>query len=139
LNETALDWLGTDNHTTPLGKCDEDHWEFRLLDGLANPYLALAAILSVGADDVAEGTELSWRDCNRDPAHLSAIERQSFGITGQVPIGLTEALDALEGDARFVALMSPGVVQRYLGVKRWEISNLPMDAELRREYIIDRF
>lgn len=126
-------WVGwgTENYTTPLCKSDEDYWEFRLLDGLANPYLALAAILSAGANGVADRTALSWTDCTGDLAHLPAASRQGFGITEEVPNELTAALEGLNEDQRLVALMPNGVVQRYIEVKRRDITGLPGEPNQR--------
>lgn len=64
---------GTQNREVPLRKvCGPDRWEFRCLDGLANPYLALAAVLAAGLMGVEKGLELEMRDCGGEftPAFL---------------------------------------------------------------------
>lgn len=41
---------GDQNHDTPLRRVDQKnaHWELKTLDGLANPYLAVASVLTAG-------------------------------------------------------------------------------------------
>ncbi|KAG6013895.1 hypothetical protein E4U41_004983, partial [Claviceps citrina] len=44
---TWVAW-GTQNRETPLRKIRGSHWEVKCIDGLANPYLAMAALVSAG-------------------------------------------------------------------------------------------
>ena len=39
---------GRENKETPLRQVDDAHWEYRAMDGTANMYLALAALLRAG-------------------------------------------------------------------------------------------
>lgn len=136
-------WIGwgTDNRVTPLRKCEEGCWEFRLLDGLPNPYLALAAILEAGTNGFRKKTPLTpWGDCKQDPNLLEKKAREKLGITEEVPKELSEALHALEDDGDFATLLTEDVVKRYLEVKKREIDLLEaMTDENRRHWIIDRF
>ncbi|OQE30870.1 hypothetical protein PENFLA_c002G04420 [Penicillium flavigenum] len=45
-------WIGfgTDNRDLPVRKISDQHWEFRMMDSTANPYLFTAAILLAGLD-----------------------------------------------------------------------------------------
>ncbi|KAH7305268.1 hypothetical protein B0I35DRAFT_493227 [Stachybotrys elegans] len=135
-------WIGwgSENRETPLRKCDQGHWEFRLLDGMANPYLALAAILGAGTIGVSEKIRLVWKDCEVDPATLTEAQRQELGITTQLPQNLKEALDALQADDRIVELLHPTVVKRHVDIKQGEIALLDsMADEERRQWVIARF
>ncbi|KAI0395772.1 glutamine synthetase [Xylariaceae sp. FL0594] len=92
---------GTQNKQTPLRKCKDSHWEIKVLDGLANPYLAVAALLAAGSS----GHPLIWGDCAVDPALLSTQQREDLGITEMFPANLGEALEALEADRALVEML----------------------------------
>lgn len=81
---------GTQNRETPPRKARGSRWELRCLDGMANPYLALVAVLHAGLDGSREGTGLVWKDCGVDPASLTVVERVELGILEMVPGGLPE-------------------------------------------------
>lgn len=132
---------GSENRETPLRKCRDGHWEFRLLDGMANPYLALAAVLGAGADGVARGMRLStWGQCLGDPAAMDEEERLALGIDERLPGSLAEALDALEMSKRFGAVIGRDVVERQVAVKKAEIELFEsMEEAERRQWIIARF
>ncbi|KAI9905088.1 hypothetical protein N3K66_001617 [Trichothecium roseum] len=132
---------GSENRETPLRKCQGGHWEFRLLDGMANPYLALAAVLGAGADGVGRGTGLSaWGECLGDPAAMSEGERREFGIVERLPGSLSEALDALRTSERFGEVIGRAVVDRQVALKKAEIELLQsMEEAERRQWIIARF
>lgn len=55
---------GTQNREVPLRRVSSpERWELRCLDGLANPYLALAAVVAAGLVGMEKGVELEMRDC----------------------------------------------------------------------------
>ncbi|KAI1259215.1 hypothetical protein F5Y18DRAFT_410703 [Xylariaceae sp. FL1019] len=131
-------WItwGTQNKETPLRKCTNSHWEVKVLDGIANPYLAIAALILAGT----HGTELSWRDCEVDPAKLDEEERKALGISEQFPSRLEEALQALEKDGTMNSLLGREVVERYVGVKKGELALLnAMSDEDRRMWVMERY
>ncbi|KAI5925098.1 hypothetical protein F4810DRAFT_88841 [Camillea tinctor] len=132
---------GTQNRETPLRKVEDSHWEVKALDGIANPYLAVAALLAAGADGVRRGADLGmWGDCVDDPALLSPERRKELGIEKMLPADLGEALKALQEDKELVELLGAEFVQRYVDVKTAEIALLsPMSAEVRREWILERY
>ncbi|KAF4582816.1 developmental protein FluG [Ophiocordyceps camponoti-floridani] len=76
---TWVAW-GTQNRETALRKIKGSHWEVKCMDGLANPYLAISAILFAGWLGLEGGYELSWGDCTREPHLLSRSEREALGI-----------------------------------------------------------
>ncbi|KAK8118003.1 uncharacterized protein PG998_006284 [Apiospora kogelbergensis] len=132
---------GTQNRETPLRKIEGSHWEFKALDGLANPYIAIAALLMAGLDGVASKTSLEqWDDCDKDPASLEPEQRAKLGITQALPKNLNEALDRLMEDTTLKELIGEKFVDRYVDVKRAELTLLKsMNDEERREWLIERY
>jgi len=69
---TWVAW-GSQNREVPLRLVSEggtaaSRWEIRCLDGMANMYLALAAILGVGLMGRKNGTEMTMKNCPSTPA-----------------------------------------------------------------------
>ncbi|KAI1490255.1 hypothetical protein F5X96DRAFT_559058 [Biscogniauxia mediterranea] len=131
---------GTQNREVPLRKVEGAHWEVKTLDGLANPYFAVAALLAAGADGVRRGAPLAWGDCAEDPALLSEARRAELNIRQMLPANLEEALRALAEDDELVGLLGPEFVRRYIDVKNAELALLnPMSAEKRWQWILERY
>ncbi|KAI0533750.1 hypothetical protein GGR58DRAFT_505991 [Xylaria digitata] len=131
-------WVTWGNHNkeTPLRKCKDSHWEVKVMDGIANPYLALAALIFAGT----EGAVLTMGDCTVDPATLSSEERSALGIEKRFPGNLEEALEALASDTKMIELIGKDVVERYITVKRAEIEFLnSIPEEERRNWVIERY
>ncbi|KAI2643652.1 hypothetical protein GGS21DRAFT_497502 [Xylaria nigripes] len=127
---------GTYNKETPLRKCRDSHWEIKVLDGMANPFLAIAVLLFAGT----EGAAFRWGDCAVDPAILSDEQRNALGIDKRFPGNLPEALEALESDELIVKLMGKGLAERYVNVKKAEMNILhPMSKEAARSWVIERY
>ena len=65
---TWVAW-GTQNREVPLrrvetrGRGKGARWEVRCLDGLANMYLALGAIVGAGLQGIQKGTQMTAKDC----------------------------------------------------------------------------
>ncbi|KAI0847408.1 glutamine synthetase/guanido kinase [Daldinia vernicosa] len=133
-------WIawGTQNKELPLRKIEGSHWELKVLDGLANPYFAAAALLTAGTDGVRRKASLTWKDCAGDPARFTTEERADLGIEKMFPADLREALQALHSDDSLG--LDPEFVQRYIHVKEAELAMLePMTPEDRREWIMERY
>lgn len=131
---------GTQNRETPLRKIAGSHWEMKCMDGTANPYLALAAVLRAGIRGILGGEQLSLQDCVADPATLSANERAGFGIRRMLPGTLAEALEALKEDKVLSKLMGHELVERYVSVKSVEIRDYEAkDVEERRQWIMEHY
>ncbi|KAI1122121.1 hypothetical protein F5Y10DRAFT_81779 [Nemania abortiva] len=127
---------GVHNKEAPLRQCKDSHWEVKVMDGIANPYLALAALIAAGS----AGAELTWRDCAVDPAKLSSVERAALGITTQLPRTLDEALEALEGDDVMVESLGREIVERYVTVKKAEMKLLEsIPEDMRRTWVFERY
>jgi glutamine synthetase len=131
---------GTQNRETALRKIEGSHWEFKALDGLANPYLAMAAILSAGLGGILKKEELVWGDCEVDPANLTENDKMELGVEEMLPASLPEALEALRNDDELVGAMGRDLVERYIAVKEAEIALLKsMLPPERRSWIIERY
>lgn len=129
---------GTQNRETPLRKISGSHWEFKALDGLANVYLAMAAIIASGIAGVRDGLDLRILDCPGDPANLSVEERVALGIVEALPADLDEALKELERDNR--GLLHHQVVTRYIDVKYAEIRLLEaMNPYEQHQWFFERY
>ncbi|KAG6001962.1 hypothetical protein E4U21_003613 [Claviceps maximensis] len=136
---TWVAW-GTQNRETPLRKILDSHWEVKCIDGLANPYLAMSALIVAGVNGVVSQEKLVWGDCTKDPALLSWEERLNLSINSNLPASIEEALGCLDKDEVMSALMGHDLVQRYVEVKKVESKLLRgMDGEARKKWIIDRY
>lgn len=131
---------GTQNRETALRKVEDSHWELKTMDGLANPYFAMAAVLFAGIGGVLAREPLKWRDCEIDPATLTDNDRKEMGITERLPASLEEALTALQEDEELVGYLGEELVERYVAVKEFEMSFLAkMHDEERRQWLMERY
>lgn len=136
---TWIAW-GTQNRETPLRKIKDSHWEIKCLDGLANAYLAMAAIIAAGSTGVEEKLTLEFKNCQKAPASLSPEEKSELGISKSLPKSLEKALDALVMDATLENALGAEVVERYIAVKEAEMELLKgMKDDERRGWIIERY
>ncbi|ODA76791.1 hypothetical protein RJ55_07306 [Drechmeria coniospora] len=136
---TWVAW-GTQNRETPLRKIKGGHWELKCMDGLANPYLAVSAVIAAGLDGVKSRMDMTWRDCTEEPSLLGDGERARLGITTTLPSSLEEALASLQMDTMLCSLLGEEIVERYVAIKRAEIALMqPMDYWTRREWVIERY
>lgn len=109
------------------------------MDGFANPYLALGAILGAGLQGILNTEPLKHGDCLDDPANLGTDERRALGITCQMPRSIEEALSCFrKSDLRNI--LSDEVFEFYLTVKEAEAEMLQnKDGEERRRWLIERY
>lgn len=112
---------GTQNRETALRKIKDSHFEIKTMDGMANMYLAMAAILACGTKGFVEKEKLTIKDCLRDPSLLSDKERAELGIKDKLPSSLQEALGALTNDKDIVKAMGSDLCSRYRQVKHGEM------------------
>ncbi|WEW57467.1 hypothetical protein PRK78_002934 [Emydomyces testavorans] len=139
---------GFQNRETPVRKISPGHWEIKSMDGLANPYLAVAAIIAGGYLGMKNGIKLEIEGCNVfdlprftvDVATLSTSQREELGIRTRMPNSLDQALAALEADAELENVLGKWWVDRYVGVRRGEQKMLnEMSEEARRVWLIERY
>jgi glutamine synthetase len=111
----------------------------KCVDGLANTYLALAAIFTAGVKGIQDAEPLIWKDCPVDPATLKPEEKKALRITERIPDSLDKALDSLEKDDVVMRALGDAA-ETYIKVKRGENERLgKMDKEERRNWLIDRY
>lgn len=113
---TNATW-GAENRTVGVRvkglKGEGAHLENRTPGAASNPYLVMSAILAAGIDGLRNHIEPP-----------PAVEKIAYGLEGveNLPAGLPQALDALEGDAVLRGLLGEEFVGLYLAVKRHEIN-----------------
>ncbi|KAK2805609.1 hypothetical protein FQN50_006124 [Emmonsiellopsis sp. PD_5] len=131
---------GYQNRETPIRKIGPGHWEIKSMDGLANPYFAVAAIIGAGYLGMKGEMALTMKGCDVDTATLSASDRANLSISTRMPSSLEESLAALESDTEMCSLMGESFVRRYIGVRRGEHQMLSaMSEEERRTWLIARY
>jgi glutamine synthetase len=96
--------------------------EVKAVDGSANPYLALGALLAAGLDGVQRGLD-PGPPLAANPHDLSDEERQRRGIR-RYPTRLTEAIAALEGDDVLLNALGPDLARELLAVRKAEWDDL---------------
>lgn len=139
---SGSEWVtwGTQNREAPIRKIGPGHWELKQVDGLANMYLAMAALLAGGYLGIAHSLSLVHEDCPVDASTLSSAGRQRLGITNRVPKTLEASLEALNEDDDMCAILGAGFVKKYIAVKRAEAEMLSsMGDDERRDWLLERY
>lgn len=133
---------GTQNKEVPLRKCGQGHWELKVVDGIGNMYLSMAALLAAGYDGLKKNLPLREQDCLVDPSQIGEKEREELGITMMLPDTLEKSLDALQKDGELKKWLGP-VVESYLEVKKAEMEGLRalggLEDERRRVWLMSRY
>ncbi|TDL24695.1 FLU1-II [Rickenella mellea] len=115
---TWVAW-GRDNRECPVRLCGstgDHHFEVKCLDGTANPYLAISAMLASGMMGVRSASPLVVRDCQALAASLTEDQRTAIGVTKRMPLNIEEARDYLKADSALVSAMGEELVEKYLAV-----------------------
>ncbi|WP_217919855.1 glutamine synthetase family protein [Actinomadura sp. BRA 177] len=94
--------------------------EVKCLDGAANPYLLLAALLATGRDGLDTDLRLP-EPVDVDPAGLPEEERTARGIA-PLPSSLAEAVAAFEADTVLRDALGEAVTDTVAAVRRGEIA-----------------
>ncbi|CRG89118.1 hypothetical protein PISL3812_06153 [Talaromyces islandicus] len=130
---------GWENKETALRRVENNRFELKLMDGLANPYLALSAIFAAGIDGLRKGLPLVGGPCRRDANALSPQERKELGVR-TLPKTMSQSLSALEADKILCETIGQGLIEPYVAVKRGEIEQIKEWTEVeRRNYLISRY
>lgn len=135
-------WIGfgTDNRDLPVRKIGDTHWEFRMMDGTANPYLFTAAVLLAGLDGLGKKTELVWKDCKIFPHLLDERMRVEYGMDKGMPVTLNEALDCLKRDVAVKTWIAEDLLKWFISVKDKEVEVFgKMTDEQRRRRFLEYF
>jgi glutamine synthetase len=147
---------GTQNREVPLRKIEDGHYELKCVDGLANMYFAMAALLGSGLLGVMENMKLTIKDCpgksSGGPSHhlvltttdnvstLDAKGREDYGITKKLPKTLDESLFALMHDLELKDMLGHDFVRKYNMVKKAEKGQLrDMTSEKRKLWLMERY
>ena len=72
---------GTQNRETALRKIEDSHFEIKVVDGLANVYLALATIIAAGIQGVKDKLELTLKDCARETQRNLVMKRDKLSVS----------------------------------------------------------
>ena len=113
------------------------------MDGLANVYFALSAILAAGLIGLASAPTTPV-DLPRDlPVNLASLDEHElakYGVTRKMPREVFEALVALEKDSEFREALPGTLVESYLVMKKEELRMLAkMPEGDRRVFLIERY
>ncbi|KAJ5797979.1 uncharacterized protein N7503_007275 [Penicillium pulvis] len=136
------EWVtwGFQNREAPIRKINPGHWEIKSMDGLANPYFAVAALLAGGYLGLEANAPLTVKECGVDASTLAESERSELGINTEIPKSLDESLVALENDKALQNLLGPGFIRNYTLVKRAESASLSAMSEAeRRLWVVERY
>lgn len=130
---------GWENKETALRRIESNRFEMKLMDGLANPYLAVSAMFAAGIDGIRNGLPLVGGPCRRGANSLSPGEREVLGVRA-LPKTLSQCLSALETDAVLCGFIGKALIEPYITVKRGEMEQIEQWAEKeRRNYLISRY
>ncbi|KAE9977063.1 hypothetical protein EG327_007874 [Venturia inaequalis] len=131
---------GTQNREVPLRKAGERRWEVRCLDGFANMYLVLGAIVAAGLLGLREEMDMVIKDCPYNTARLDDVQRAEYGITRMLPRSIGEAMNALESDSSLKEALAEDLVKNFLIMKEAEQEMLDkMGDEERRIWLVERY
>ncbi len=103
------------NYRVPMGG---GRVEFRGADASCNPYLCAALMLAAGLDGIEQQMDAGKAHHENVYEHSKA-ELAEIGIE-ELPKTLDEAIDALEGDAWFKAVLGEELCAEFVGIKRAE-------------------
>ncbi|KAJ6181202.1 hypothetical protein N7519_011663 [Penicillium mononematosum] len=116
-----------------------ERFEIKMMDGLANPYLGLCALLAAGLDGLVQGSFLSAGPCTIEPSQMSDQKRAALGIK-TMPCELAQSLTNLEANDHLKQILGDSLVSTYLTVKRSELKVLQqMTPEERRAWFVSKY
>jgi glutamine synthetase len=105
---------------SPFYKREEQSYnlEFKTVDGSANPYLALGALIACGLDGIERELEPA-EPSERDPVRMTPDELARAGVRA-LPTSMGAALDELEKDQFLLDSMGELLARCYVAVRRSE-------------------
>lgn len=140
---TGGTWVAwrTQNREVPLRRVNGGRWEIRCLDGFANMYFAMSAVLAAGILGLkSDVVDFAQGDVAVNPSGLDEIGRARYGITQKMPGDFAQAASALLGDEALVEALKEEFVGDYLVMKKSEEDMLKkMSDEERRVWLIERY
>ncbi|KZT58818.1 glutamine synthetase/guanido kinase [Calocera cornea HHB12733] len=116
---------GRDNREAPLRLCGGYHGdgfnvELKTLDGTANPYLALGAVIAAGLWGVGKKLELKQRNAPGIVDQMSAEEKKKVGAVLRIPKSWELAREELVHDPELQEAVGKEVVDAWIEVKEAE-------------------
>jgi glutamine synthetase len=105
--------------------------EVKAVDGSANPYLALGALVAAGLDGIRRHLD-PGEPLDVNPHDLSEEERARRHIR-RYPTTLEEALAELERDKLLLDALGPSLAREFVAVRRAEwndLGNVPVEQEI---------
>jgi len=121
---TYVCW-GDSNKEVPVRLCNRysdssRNFEVKCVDGLTNPYLALAAMLGAGTLGIVQEKDLIHKDVSSgSAANLDEnTRREEYGITERMSLTWDEARTRLAQDADLVNLFGEETINGYLGTNK---------------------
>ncbi|TVY48103.1 Protein fluG [Lachnellula occidentalis] len=129
------------NRTATHRKIKDGHWELRGVDGTANPYLALTAILTAGVIGLEKEKRLTMKDPKRMVFEgMEDDEATDLGILHKMPTSLKAAIDSLKAAEELKDALGPEMIDRYVKVKAKEEENFgKLTGSERRELSMSIF
>lgn len=98
---------------------DQFHFEYRVADGTASPYLLLGALVWAGLHGLRQDLPPP-PVTEENVAEMSEADRAALGIQA-LPTSLSQALDSLAADDDVIAWMGPALHEAYQRHKRFEV------------------
>ncbi|UJO22528.1 uncharacterized protein CLAFUR5_12222 [Fulvia fulva] len=138
---TWVSW-GTENRDNPVRRIEDNHWEFRAIDCMANIYVVLSAYLGAGLLGLQEDEHLRWGDNRHFQHRLDDAQRTQLGIgPEQLPTSLQEAATLLRSDMRGLdAVMGPKLVDLFVVVQEaQQVLASRMSADTRAALAFDAY
>ncbi|KAF8908595.1 hypothetical protein CPB84DRAFT_1703615 [Gymnopilus junonius] len=121
---TYVCW-GTDNREAPIRLCNASspssrNFELKTLDGTANPYLAIAAVLGAGLEGILEEKQLTIQNCKgeKSAALLGDQGRKVLGISERLPLSWEEARAKFEKSELVEGVFGKEFKEKYLSVNK---------------------
>ncbi|KAL6709580.1 hypothetical protein ACN47E_001515 [Coniothyrium glycines] len=122
-NFDTPEWVAwsSKNANIPLQRRKQGQWDLRNLDGQANMYFVLSAVIAAGLLGLASGeTQFAQHDAPSGVDHMDAQTRAQYGIVQQLPRSVAEAIAELKRDGPLLEALSPGMVMEYIRLKEGE-------------------
>jgi glutamine synthetase len=135
---TYIAW-GTQNREVPIRKSGPARYEIRCLDGFANMYLAISAIMAGGLLGIKAQREYIYKDCLDNPVNLTEVERNEYGINKKMPTTIYQSLEAISLHDSLKTRIGKPLVEAYIVMKREEQSHLTKMGPKAHNWLVERY
>ncbi|KAG9311496.1 hypothetical protein JVU11DRAFT_7693 [Chiua virens] len=114
---------GIENRETPVrltkpSSPSSRNFEIRPIDGISNPYLAVAGVLACGIIGIRDDLPLAVKnhDSPHTAAELTSAEREELGITKRLPLNIDEARRNLATADAIKDILGVELVEHFLQI-----------------------